>query len=147
MGYEPFATTPAIRKRMQTQASADTRPELALRRELHRRGLRYRLHQRPIRSLRRTADITFASARVAVFVDGCFWHGCPAHGTQPSKNQDYWHPKILRNRMRDDDTVRRLAEYGWLALRVWEHEEPAVAADRIGSIVLARRAGRQERQG
>ncbi|MGQ0617216.1 MAG: very short patch repair endonuclease [Acidimicrobiia bacterium] len=125
---------------MSDQRSADTAPELALRRSLHRLGLRYRVHRQPVPGLRRTADIVFGPARVAVFVDGCFWHGCPDHGRRHHEvNGWYWPDKIARNQARDADTDRRLAEDGWTVLRVWEHEAPADAAARIAGAVRSRR--------
>ena len=125
---------------MERQTQRDTQPERALRSELHRRGLRYRLHQRPIPSLRRQADLVFTRARVAVFVDGCFWHGCPTHGTWPKNNAEWWRAKIAANQQRDQNTDNALAEAGWLSVRVWEHEDPRAAADRVGGIVRDRLA-------
>jgi DNA mismatch endonuclease (patch repair protein) len=89
-------------------------------------------------ALRRVADLVFARAKVAVFVDGCFWHGCPEHGNQPQANTWYWKPKLERNQHRDADTARRLEEAGWVAVRVWEHEDPTEAAQRVEQIVRAR---------
>lgn len=123
---------------MSLQRSRDTGSELSLRRELHRLGLRYRIHRRPLTQVRREADIVFGPARVAVFVDGCFWHGCPEHGTWPKRNGDFWRSKIEKNRSRDIDTDRRLQEAGWLAVRVWEHDEPVAAAARIAAILTTR---------
>lgn len=116
---------------MQANKGRDTAPEVALRRELFRRGYRYRIHARLIPNSRRTVDIAFAGARIAVFVDGCFWHGCPTHGTQPKANADFWKSKIETNRVRDADTSRTLAEAGWKVVRVWEHEDPISAANRV----------------
>ncbi|MEU6155242.1 very short patch repair endonuclease [Actinosynnema sp. NPDC047251] len=132
-------TTDEVRARMSRQRSRDTEIEIALRRELHRLGLRYRVHQRPVRAVRREADVVFGPAKVAVFVDGCFWHGCPTHGTWPKNNGDFWRTKIETNQTRDANTDQRLAEAGWLAVRVWEHEDPAEAANRVRETVLARR--------
>jgi DNA mismatch endonuclease (patch repair protein) len=96
---------------------------MALRRALHALGLRYRLHRAPVPTLRRTADLVFRRQRVAVFVDGCFWHGCPEHGRRRHDvNGWYWPDKINRNRRRDEDTDRLLAGAGWLPLRIWEHD-------------------------
>ena len=136
-----YASSEKVRRQMQTQRSRDTEPELALRRALHGLGYRYRIHRRPIPALRRTADIVFGPARVAVFVDGCFWHGCPDHGSRvPHANQWYWPAKIERNRSRDADTDRRLAEAGWSVVRVWEHEDLDAAVARVAAALNA--AGR-----
>jgi DNA mismatch endonuclease (patch repair protein) len=117
---------------MQGNRSRDTRPELAVRRLLHRAGLRYRVAARPEPRLRRTADVVFTKQRIAVFVDGCFWHGCPAHGQATTKqNADYWGPKFVRNRERDLETNELLAAAGWQVLRFWEHEPPAEVAAAI----------------
>jgi DNA mismatch endonuclease (patch repair protein) len=115
----------------------DTSTELAVRRELHSRGLRYRVDFPPVPSLRRRADIVFTRARIAVFIDGCFWHGCPIHGTAPKRNADYWGPKLAANRDRDRDTDRRLTDAGWIVMRIWEHEAADVASDRIEEAVRA----------
>ena len=135
-------TDDATRLRMSRQRSHDTSPERALRSLLHRRGLRYRLHRRPIAGLRRQADLVFAGARVAVFVDGCFWHCCPEHATSPKANGAWWAAKLARNVERDRDTDRRLAEAGWTVVRVWEHEDPAAAADRVAALVGKSRLSR-----
>jgi DNA mismatch endonuclease (patch repair protein) len=124
-------TTPATRKAMQGNRSRDTKPELVLRSILHRRGLRYRVATRPVPSLRRTADLVFTRAKVAVFIDGCFWHKCPSHYRQPGSNVDYWVAKVDRNVRRDQDVDKALRGLGWTVLRIWEHENPAVAADLI----------------
>ncbi|WP_106982647.1 very short patch repair endonuclease [Streptomyces megasporus] len=134
-------TTAETRSRMSRQRSRDTEVELALRRVLHASGLRYRVHRRPVKGVRREADIVFGPARVAVFVDGCFWHGCPEHATWPRNNAEFWRRKIEGNRARDLDTDTRLAEAGWASVRVWEHEDPAEAAARIAALVASRRRG------
>lgn len=116
---------------MRANRRRDTGPELALCRTLHARGLRYRVdHPLPF-DRRRRADVVFPRARVAVFVDGCFWHGCPEHGTMPKANRAFWRDKIARNRARDADTDRRLADLGWTVLRFWEHEDVERAADAV----------------
>jgi DNA mismatch endonuclease (patch repair protein) len=116
---------------MSTLARRDTAPEIALRRELHRRGLRYRLQLTVPGNRRRTIDIAFPRAQLAVYIDGCFWHGCPEHGTRPTTNADWWRWKIERNQSRDRDTDEVLAAAGWQVLRIWEHESPDSAADRV----------------
>lgn len=126
-------------KRMSLQATRDTAPEMRLRSTLHALGLRYRVHVRPVAKLRRTADIVFAGTKVAVFVDGCFWHSCPEHGTAPSSNSVWWAEKLAKNVERDADTDSRLAAAGWLVVRVWEHEDPAEASSRVADAVRGRR--------
>ncbi|MCX7622052.1 MAG: very short patch repair endonuclease [Acidimicrobiales bacterium] len=137
MGPEP--DNEAARTRMQKQPRRDTVPELALRRELYRRGLRYRVDVPPITGMRSRADLVFPAAKVAVFVDGCFWHACPEHGTQPNNNSDWWRAKLEANRSRDRRIEQQLEEAGWLVLRIWEHENPAEAADRVQQAVQARK--------
>lgn len=122
----------------------DTRPELALRSAVHARGLRYRVAVRPLPDLRRTADLVFPRERVAVFLDGCFWHGCPEHQSVSGSNSDYWARKIELNRRRDRDTSERLTDAGWLVIRVWEHESPDVAAHRVEDAVKAARIASPE---
>ncbi len=124
---------------MRANRGRDTRPELALRSEVHRLGLRYRVNTRPLPEVRRTADLVFSRARVAVFLDGCFWHGCPDHHTVAATNAGFWAEKVTTTRRRDRDTDRRLAEAGWEALRVWEHEDPQLAARRVAALVDIRR--------
>lgn len=120
---------------MRRQRTRDTDPEIRLRSELHARGLRYFTHRRPIPGLRREADLVFPRKRVAVFVDGCFWHACPDHGTAPARNGSFWSEKLEGNRIRDADTDARLQEAGWIPIRVWEHECPGGAADRIEALL------------
>src|SRR5579871_1868294 len=105
MSETSWATSPATRKSMQANRSKNTGPELALRRALHALGLRYRVCARPIPEVRRTADIVFRTARVAVEVRGCFWHGCPVHYREPVANNSYWTDKLQRNRRRDEQTA------------------------------------------
>ena len=113
----------------------DTLPELAIRSELHRRGLRFRVDRAPLSGLRSRADIVFGSARVAIYVDGCFWHSCPEHGTRPKSNAEWWEQKLKRNQERDAEIDRTLRENGWEVVRVWEHEDPVEAADRVEGTV------------
>jgi len=119
----------------------DTGPEKALRSELHSRGLRFRVHKAPLQGLRSRADIVFGPDRVAVYVDGCFWHSCPEHGTMPKANAEFWERKLERNRQRDAETDSRLREHGWEVVRVWEHEEVVDAADRVEDVLRERRRG------
>ncbi|GAA0953542.1 very short patch repair endonuclease [Actinocorallia libanotica] len=129
------AATPGVRKSMQSNKGRDTKPELALRRAVHALGLRYRVSARPIPTLRRTADLVFTRAKVAVFIDGCFWHGCPAHHTKSATNAAYWSEKVATNRSRDAETTRLLTEAGWTVIRIWEHEDPIEAATRVAVAV------------
>ncbi|MBI5841216.1 MAG: very short patch repair endonuclease [Chloroflexi bacterium] len=124
---------------MQAAKPRDTAPEKALRSALFRKGLRFRVDARPIKEFNRKADIIFRSTKVAVFVDGCFWHGCPKHGTQAKANAKFWKNKIRQNQDRDADTNKELKKVGWKVIRVWEHENPEKAAKRISNIVLKRR--------
>jgi DNA mismatch endonuclease (patch repair protein) len=132
------ASSDAVRASMSSNRPRDTRPELALRRAVHALGLRYRVSARPLPGLSRTADLAFRRARVAVFMDGCFWHGCPQHHTVASTNAEYWAEKVRRNRERDAETDRLLEESGWLSVRVWEHEDPLEAAMTIRDAVRDR---------
>lgn len=128
-------TSPTTRRAMQGNRSRDTQPELAIRSIIHGRGLRYRVAARPLARQRFTADIVFKGMRVAVFVDGCFWHGCPDHYRRPGSNTDYWDAKVSRNRDRDRAVDRMLTDAGWAVLRAWEHEPPRSVADRIEAMV------------
>jgi len=123
---------------MQSNRGRDTRPEVALRSAVHALGLRYRVNTRPLSDLRRTADLVFRKATVAVFVDGCFWHGCPQHHTAARTNASFWANKVDVNRRRDRETDHLLDESGWVSLRVWEHEDPRQAAEYISRIVRER---------
>ncbi|AQX17000.1 very short patch repair endonuclease [Tessaracoccus sp. T2.5-30] len=126
---------PATSARMARQHRRDTEPEMLLRRELHRLGFRYRVDH-PLPGMpRRRADVLFTRAKVAVFVDGCFWHGCPEHKTSPANNAAWWTTKLARNVERDRETDAHLDALGWRVLRVWEHEDMRKAALAIGGIV------------
>lgn len=129
------ALNEGVRKSMRANRGRDTGPELAVRRLVHAAGLRYRVSARPLPDLRRTADLVFTRRRIAVFVDGCFWHGCPEHHTRARTNADYWAEKVRANRERDADTDRRLVRAGWTVLRIWEHEGADAAAQRIVAAV------------
>jgi DNA mismatch endonuclease (patch repair protein) len=138
-----WASTPAVAARMQAQARRDTKPEMRLRRILYARGLRYRLHF-PIPGIaRRQIDVAFPGCRLAVFVDGCFWHGCPEHRAPSRTHSEYWTEKIAANRVRDEDTDHRLTALGWTVMRIWEHEDMVVAANRVE---IAVRSGRRSIQ-
>ena len=125
--------------RMQRQRRRDTAPELLLRRQLHRLGLRYRVDRSVLSGLRRRADVVFGPAKVVVFVDGCFWHACPQHATTPRANAQWWTEKLAGNVDRDRDTDRRLRDAGWAPVHIWEHEDMVEAAERVRAVVLARR--------
>ncbi|MGO2932406.1 very short patch repair endonuclease [Microbacterium sp.] len=130
-----WATNATTRKVMQGNRGRDTKPELAVRRLVHGRGLRYRVNARVEPDLRRTADLLFTRARVAVFIDGCYWHGCPDHCTMPKVNVAYWNTKIAGNRRRDIETTSRLTDRGWTVLRFWSHEVPGSVVSRIEEVV------------
>lgn len=133
-----WATSPATRRAMQANRRRDTAPEMAIRRLVHAAGLRYRVDARPLPSARHTADMIFTRARVAVFIDGCFWHGCADHYRPPASNTTYWAGKVTRNRQRDRLADDALAAAGWAVIRVWEHEPPDAAARRIEAAVRDR---------
>jgi DNA mismatch endonuclease, patch repair protein len=138
----PPASSQAARATMRANRGRDTGPELAVRRALHARGLRYRVdHPLPF-DRRRRADIAFTRAKVAVFIDGCFWHGCPEHGTTPRTNTAFWAAKIARNRERDEDTTDRLDALGWTVLRFWEHEDAGRSAEIVARTVAQRLSAR-----
>jgi len=135
----PLASSPAARAVMQANRGRDTAPEMALRRELHRRGHRYRVHAAPLAGLRCRPDIIFGPARVAVFVHGCFWHHCPVHATAPKANHSYWEQKLARNVARDQRNEKALTAAGWHVVVVWEHEGAKNAADRVEAALRSRR--------
>ncbi|MFF3642448.1 MULTISPECIES: very short patch repair endonuclease [Streptomyces] len=122
----------------------DTAPEMKVRRELHRRGLRYRVNFKPVSTLRRTVDIAFTRQRVAVLIDGCFWHGCPEH-YRPAKGdrKEFWAAKVAKNQRRDQDSTRAFASAGWAVLRFWEHADPVEVADKIADEVIRRSVSRR----
>jgi DNA mismatch endonuclease (patch repair protein) len=121
-----------------------TDAEISLRRELYRRGLRYRVSYEVLKKPRRVADVAFPGLRIAIFVDGCFWHGCPVHATWPKKNAEFWRQKIETNRLRDIDTNERLRSLGWTVLRFWEHESPTEAAATVSHVVAKARSTLQK---
>lgn len=132
----PHPQSQAVSDRMRRNGRRDTRPELALRSLLHRSGLRFRVDL-PIKTPGVTVrpDIVFTRRRLAVFVDGCFWHRCPAHGTEPRHNPSYWAPKFARNVARDRRVDAALIASGWRVLRAWEHEDPAEIAARVAELL------------
>ena len=134
-GASSWAKNPAVRAVMRANKARDTGPERRIRSLLHKAGLRYRVNARPLPALRRTADVLFLSARVAVFVDGCYWHGCPEHYRPARVNDQFWRTKIDGNRARDRETDQLLASAGWTVIRIWEHEDPAEAAEIVKGVV------------
>ncbi|MDG4763619.1 very short patch repair endonuclease [Solwaraspora sp. WMMD406] len=144
---KPPASSAGVSDRMRKQKSFDTELELSLRRKLYQRGLRYRVHSQAVPGTRRTIDIAFLSAKVAVFLDGCFWHGCPIHGTSPKANSKWWADKISENQRRDVDTNRRMENAGWLVVRVWGHQDLERAAAEVERIVRERRPLRKPVEG
>ena len=134
----PPASSESARERMRRTRRRDTKPELALRSELHRLGLRYYV-DRAVTTSKTRADVIFPRARVAVYVDGCFWHGCPTHGTLPKANREWWTSKLAANTRRDQHTNRELSEAGWVVLRFWEHHDPVAAARQVQAVVKDRR--------
>jgi DNA mismatch endonuclease (patch repair protein) len=125
---------------MQRVRQKNTSAEKALRSELFARGLRYRVQVPVLTMPRRVADVVFSGLRVAVFDDGCFWHGCPLHATWPKENAEFWRAKILANQNRDRDTNKRLRTNGWEVVRIWSHEPPKEAAERVATILAERKA-------
>jgi DNA mismatch endonuclease (patch repair protein) len=136
MSERPAASSADALRRMRGQARRDTKPELALRRELHRRGRRFRVDLPPIAGMRRRADVVFPRLRVAVYVDGCFWHRCPEHATDPKANAEWWQEKLAGNVHRDRDTDARLAAAGWTVVRIWEHQTADQAADLVEAALV-----------
>lgn len=132
-------TDAATSARMSRQRTRDTAPEVALRRQLHRMGLRYYVDRAPLRTLRRKADVVFPRLRIAVYVDGCFWHSCPEHATFPRNNAQWWADKLAGNVARDRDTDRVLREAGWTVVRIWEHTDADQAAAEVVAAVRSAR--------
>lgn len=125
-----------VSAQMKRMPTANSGPEVALRRVLHRDGFRYRLHRRDLPG---RPDLAFGPSRVAVFVDGCYWHACPEHGTLPKNNREWWRQKFEATRQRDRRKDADLAALGWVSIHVWEHEHPVEAAARVAELVRSRR--------
>ncbi|WP_326697689.1 very short patch repair endonuclease [Streptomyces sp. NBC_01754] len=140
-------SSPSVSARMSRQARRDTAPEVAVRKLLHASGYRYRLNERVPHMSRRTIDIAFTRAKVAVFLDGCFWHGCPDHATQPKSNAEWWRQKLDKNMARDAETTAHLAAEGWTVLRFWEHQSPSQVAEVVAEAVDRERSARRTGQG
>lgn len=136
--------TPNASRRMARVRQKGTVAEVAVRKELYGRGLRYRIDFTVLKKPRRVADIAFPNLRIAVFVDGCFWHGCPTHASWPKHNAEFWRQKIETNRLRDADTDARLLSIGWRVLRFWEHESPVDIAEAIRRMVAMVKSARNE---
>lgn len=130
----PSPSGPAVVARMRRQKRTGTAPEIALRKELFRRGLRYRVNV-AVLDRRRRHDIVFTKAKVVAEVRGCFWHGCREHRTIPKANSDWWTAKFAENRRRDEDTAQRLEQLGWTLIIVWEHDDVSESAERIEAFV------------
>lgn len=132
----PAAASPGRSRNMRANRRADTKPERELRSALHRQGFRFRKDFRlDFGTVRIRPDIVFTARRVAVFVDGCFWHSCPIHGRNPSVNEWYWSPKLLKNVERDRRADQVLAEAGWTVVRIWEHEPMDAAVERVTEVL------------
>lgn len=138
MSEKPTPKNMAVSRQMSRMPREDTGPEMAIRRLLHASGLRYRVNYRELPG---SPDIALTRAEVAVFIDGCFWHGCPDHGTLPKNNQEWWRRKLERNRERDAEKDAELRERGWRPVHFWEHEDPVTAAEKIIDL-WRRRTGR-----
>ena len=134
-------SSPGVSARMSRQASKDTNAELAVRRLLHAAGLRYRVEYPVPGMARRRIDVAFPGAKLAILIDGCFWHGCPEHATHPKANAEWWRQKLERNMTRDIETTEHLRAEGWEVLRFWEHEAPQDVADEVRRVVTQRKNG------
>ena len=141
----PEASSESALRRMQAAKTKNTAPEIALRSLIYHQGFHYRIDARPLKEFNRRADIVFRSAKVAIFVDGCFWHGCPIHATQAKSNAEFWSFKIKQNRERDVDTTKHLEKAGWKVIRVWEHENPVKASEKICGIIKKRQIVKKQK--
>ena len=128
-------TSKEVSQQMSRMPTKDSKPEIKLRKALYSEGLRYRIHRKDLPG---KPDISFGPAKVAVFVDGCYWHNCPEHGTIPKNNREWWQDKFRRNRERDHRNDTKLLEMGWLPVHIWEHEDPNEAAVRIKKLTRER---------
>ena len=140
-GPTPAASSYVAKRTMQANRSRDTKPEMLVRSALHRAGLRFRKNRRVILdTVAVRVDIVFSTERVAVFIDGCFWHGCPEHLQWPKANDAWWRAKIEGNQERDRHVDSALTDAGWTVVRAWEHEDPAQVLTRVAAAVRAERA-------
>jgi DNA mismatch endonuclease (patch repair protein) len=135
LGRSPSPASEMVSRQMSRMPRLGTMPERTLRRELHRRGMRYLIAPKVLPG---SPDIAFTRARLAVFVDGCFWHGCPVHGTIPKHNRGWWIEKLENNRLRDTRKDGALADLGWITVHIWEHESVEIAAERVESLWRSR---------
>lgn len=133
----PDPLNESVRRRFREQRVRDTAAEIAIRRAAHAAGLRYKVDARPVPGARVKADMVFTKAKVAVFIDGCFWHGCPEHFIPPKNNADWWAAKIQENRDRDAKSRADLHALGWNVVSIWEHADPAVAVREIKDAIRA----------
>lgn len=140
MSIIPKASSKIVTKVMRANSGADTKPELILRSHIHRKGLRYSINTKPEKDLNRRADVVFRGVKVAVFVHGCFWHGCKAHFKLPKTNKSFWSKKIQRNRIRDRETTSFLRHRGWKVMVAWEHQDLEKFSEKVKITVLSRRA-------
>lgn len=131
----PIPSSPDVSRRMANVRQKGTGAEVALRREMYRLGLRYRINYEVLKRPRRLADVAFLGRKIAVFVDGCFLHGCQEHATWPKHKAEFWRQKIEANQRRDADTNDRLRSLGWTVLRFWAHEPPTDAARAVAHMV------------
>lgn len=136
-------SSPEVSRRMARVRQKETGAEISLRKELYRHGLRYRVDYEVLKKPRRVADVAFPGLKIAIFVDGCFWHGCPEHATWPKQNAEFWRQKLNANRLRDADTNTRLLDIGWTVLRFWEHESPTEAAKVVAHTTAMARSERR----
>lgn len=138
MTSQPVPPSPSTRRRMKAVRRRDTKPEKVLRSELHARGLRFKIDAPPEPGLRGRADVVFPRARIAIYVDGCFWHSCPEHATIPKANREWWEAKLAANVERDKRVTRDLTDRGWQVLRIWEHSDMPTTAAQIAELYLLR---------
>lgn len=137
-------SSPDVSARMSRQTNRDTGAERAVRQLLHASGYRYRIHYPVPGMRRRKIDIAFTRSRLAVLIDGCFWHGCPAHATAPKANAEWWRQKLDRNIERDRETTAQLLSEGWTVMRFWEHESPEAVLRQVATAVDRERASRRK---
>lgn len=143
MTLRPGAVSKGVSTRMRKQRTVDSGPEVRVRRALFTSGLRYRKQVPVPDRKRRTIDIAFPGAKLAVFIDGCFWHGCPEHRSKPKHNHEWWRAKLEGNRQRDVETDQILVEKGWKVMRFWEHDDPATVASVVSAYIASRRMERR----